>query len=116
MKSRYWSKIIGSLLITTLSLLSVGPGPDDDGGDDGRGGGWGSNTSRDEIQEWWQEFQKKFNYPLYCLILASTADAQVASFVQAHLPELETIPGKDCCLIFFLHLHTQNLLYLSPSQ
>ncbi len=53
------------------------------------------------VDGWWKEFQKNHAYPLYGIILASSSDVEVASFVQSAYTELDKIAGEECCLIFF---------------
>src|SRR5260370_6423426 len=63
---------------------------------------------------WWQKFQAKSIYPLYCIVLGSKTDNEVALLVQNHLAELDAISGDDCCFIFFRNL--KRARNLSPFQ
>jgi hypothetical protein len=105
------------LLLPLLSLAfsekeTVPPGPDDADADDfndfGGGGGGGGYIVRDEIKDWWHEFKKKFNYPLYCIVLASTSDIEVARFTENFRSELAAISDKDCCFIYFRDLNKRK--------
>lgn len=61
----------------------------------------GLDGSKDDIKEWWQDFQSKYRYPLYCIVLASATDTEAVQLLLNHNGELDQISGSDCCFIFF---------------
>src|SRR5437762_686102 len=99
-KSFLMKVILFAILWGTLLFLDGGSASESPGEDD-----WTpTDEGKDEIQEWWQDFQKRHNYPLYCILLASTFDAEAAEFLLKDRERRFAMSGKGCCFIYFRDL------------
>ena len=58
----------------------------------------------DELTAWWNEFEALYKYPLYCIILASGENTEIAGLVQENQPELAELSGRECCFIYFRNM------------
>lgn len=94
------------LLWRMLALFgNVGPyDPDPDPGRE-----WdGLDGNRDEIKEWWHEFQRNYSHPLYAVLLAGSSDREVVQLLLNHNDELDAISGSVCGFIFFRDLRRRK--------
>lgn len=74
------------------------------------GSSYGFLTAEEELSDCWASFRRQYPYGLYCIIMATMADDQVASAVQEHRDELSKIAGRGCCLVYFRDIERAKLL------
>lgn len=67
-------------------------------------------NSSDELTNWWEKFRLRHKYPLYCMILATEADENIALLVENHREELAKISGDKCCFVYFRDIEKAKLL------
>ncbi len=68
-------------------------------------------TTEEEARIWWEAFRRKYNYPLYCIIMATSLDKNVATVVEEHRDELSKIAGQKCCFVYFRDLERARQLF-----
>ena len=66
--------------------------------------------SSSELEHWWAEFNLRHKYPLYCMVLATGADENVALLVENYREELAKISGDKCCFVYFRDIEKAKLL------
>ena len=71
-------------------------------------------NSNTELSEQWYEFYLRYKYPLYCMILATEADENVARLIEKHRQELTEMAGDKCCLVYFRDI--EKAKQLEPFQ
>ncbi len=62
------------------------------------------------LKYWWAKFNQNYKYPLYCMILATSADENISTLINEHRQELAEIAGEKCCLIYFRDIEKAKLL------
>jgi hypothetical protein len=62
------------------------------------------------LKYWWAKFNQFHKYPLYCMILATSADENISMLIDEHRQELAEIAGDKCCLIYFRDIEKAKLL------
>jgi hypothetical protein len=68
----------------------------------GNGRAYYSSDDLRSVDQWWREIETAApKFPLYATFLATKADSQTASFIEAHRPELKEIAGPNCCFVYF---------------
>jgi len=68
----------------------------------GTGAAYYSSDDLRSVDQWWGEIESAApKFPLYVTFLATTADSQMVSFIEAHRPELKEIAGANCCFVYF---------------
>jgi len=66
--------------------------------------------SEDELKHWWAKFNLQHKYSLYCMILATDIDENVALLIDKHRKELSDIAGDKCCFVYFRDIEKAKLL------
>jgi hypothetical protein len=74
------------------------------------GSSYGVPSSEEELGIWWARFRHQYKYPLYCMVLATESDSNVASVIDKYRDELSKIAGDRCCFIYFRDLERAKLL------
>jgi hypothetical protein len=68
----------------------------------GTGAAYYSSDDLRSVDQWWGEIETAApKFPLYATFLATRADYQTVSFIEAHRPELKEIAGANCCFVYF---------------
>lgn len=60
-------------------------------------------STKEELGNWWGKFYSQHPYPLYAVVLGSTADQEIVSLVENHRSELAQLSGNSCCFVYFRH-------------
>lgn len=67
-------------------------------------------SNEDELGGWWNRFSQQYRYPLYCMILATEADTNVALLIDKCREELSITARDKCCFVYFRDLEKAKLL------
>ncbi|HEY5002832.1 MAG TPA: hypothetical protein VII61_06755 [Ktedonobacteraceae bacterium] len=83
----------------------IAPTMGGDGGGGATGGGDDELETGGNIITWWENFQKRFDYPLYAILLVGGTDIQGVEILVNYRSELDMISDKDCCFIYFRNMN-----------